>query len=88
MVVSQLGLAPGGCSRHLKGIPARMRAIVPQHITPTTPEASARPAALLAHAHCSTHRRLFKGLLQLLRDYKTMLNRHVFQKDGCQKRYL
>lgn len=34
MVASQLGLAPRGCSRHLGGIPARMRAIVPQHVTP------------------------------------------------------
>lgn len=33
MVASQLGLAPGGCSRHLEGIPAQMRAIVPQHMT-------------------------------------------------------
>lgn len=60
MVASQLGLAPGGCSRHLEGIPARMRAIVPQHVTPQSLGGSAR----------ATERRLLLGFPVLITQHR------------------
>lgn len=93
MVASQLGLAPGGCSRHLEGIPARMKAIVPQHVTPAAPGAQPELlrgdccfAFMCSLPNIQTCRpKAYSGSEEII---ENMLSRQVLQKDGCPNRHL